>query len=213
MSNVTAKSQLPKRDYKSLEWEAMVLYIKNRLSPAIICKQLHLSKSVLYSWVKKGRWSELRPGGQNPTRESEKYILLRKQAMVLYIKDGVSAEAISQRLNVSIPTLHKWSKGGAWLELRPDREILSEYKAAAMYVEKGMTTGEISHHLSVSELTVKMWVDLNGWNAARLVNDAPKMVIDVLTGFMQHFESMFPNCRYEAQIAINDFLTNINPKK
>jgi transposase len=194
--------------------QAAVLYIKHGMAVKTICQELKVSKSLVSGWVRAGGWNELKPGNKAAaSKESEKYAALRKQAMVLYIKSGLSAEVICKQLNISQPTLQKWNKAGNWQELRPDMEVLNEYKAAALYIEQGMSTGEISQRLSVSELTVKIWVDLNGWNATRLAKNAPDMINDVLTAFNQHFNDLFPQNDLKVEFAIQDFIASNKPKK
>ena len=120
------------------------------------------------------------------------YEALKFEAMVLYIKEGLSAEAISKRINVSMPTLQKWNKAGRWNELRPDMEILGQYKAATLYIVDGLTTGAISQKLSIPEITLNAWVALNGWNAARLVSQSKDLTTDVVASFCQYFKMAFP---------------------
>ena len=90
------------------------------------------------------------------------YSNLKFQASVMYIKYGLSADAIHQKLNIAMQTISTWRRAGKWDELRPDLEVLNEYKAAKLYVKDNLTSGEIAMRLSIPEGTVKMWIDLNG---------------------------------------------------
>ncbi|MDB5029716.1 hypothetical protein [Mucilaginibacter sp.] len=140
------------------------------------------------------------------------YAVLEFQAAVLYIKDGLSAQAICDKLNLSMPTIQKWNEAGRWKDLRPDMELLNEYKAAHLYVEKGLTTGEISQQLSIPETLVKLWIYKNGWDAAKLVSKSQNVVFEVVSAFCLHFTTIFPKDAAQIEVAQNDFIKKITAK-
>jgi len=130
---------------------------------------------------------------------------LKLQSSILYIKYGLSAEAIHQKLNISMVTLAKWNKAECWKELRPDMDVLKEYKAANLYIVSAMNTGEIAQLLSISETQVKCWIDLNGWNAARLLSQSQNAVTDIVADFCSYFKSIFPRESAMIEVAQNEY--------
>ena len=201
------------RDFETLKHEAAVMFIKQAMPVKAICKELKISTAKLCEWIKLDHWNDLR---QHPnSKVNLKMNALRNEAAVLYIKNGLSAEAISQQLDVSLPTLAKWNKEGRWSELRPDVPTIKQHKAAVMYVAEGMTSGAIAQAISVSEITVKMWIDLYGWNIARLVYNAPNGAEAILTGFCKQLIQLLPKETGAIVIAQHNYLKNLkfNPDK
>jgi hypothetical protein len=64
--------------------------------------------------------------------------------------------------------------------------------------------------LSIPELTVKYWIDLNGWEAAKLVSQAKGNITEVVANFCSSFKAMFPGETTMIEFAQNDYLKSLN---
>jgi transposase len=140
------------------------------------------------------------------------YEALKFDAMVLYIKHGLSAEAIHQQLNISMPTLQKWNNAGRWKELRPDLEIMNQYKASAMFLQKGMSIKDISINLNVPETIVTIWANLFGWHTAKMLSDGQNIASDILDTFCQQLAAFLPNEGTVIYFAKTEYLKSLKPK-
>jgi len=198
------------QDYEALTFKAQaakIMHIKHGLPFRVIAKQLHISVYTIQRWSDAEKWQELRPDINRDKKATE-----RKQAAILFIKHGLTASAISEKLNVSMQTLKKWKDAGNWQELRPDFQILSEYKAAGMYIEKGMSVSDICQLLNVSELTVNIWIYKNGWNAARLVSQAQNVTVEIVEDFCSYFKKYFPDDAAKVEVMQNGYNKSITSK-
>lgn len=139
------------------------------------------------------------------------YDLLKFQASVLYIKHGLSAEAIHQQLDIAMPTLSKWNKQDRWDELRPDMLQFKEYRAAVMYIDENLNTGLIAQKLSVSEITVKMWVTVNRWDVVKNIMNCQDLASGVAAMFCSHVKFLFPKEGSLIEVAFNSYIKSIKP--
>jgi len=140
------------------------------------------------------------------------YKALEFQAAVLYIKEGLSAKVICERLNLSMPTVQKWNKQGQWDKLRPNLEILTQYRAAALYIEKGFTTGQIAQQLSTSEKQIEIWIYMYGWDAARQIAQAQNIIVELTAAFCAHYKKLFPDDAAQIEVVQNDFIKKVTAK-
>ena len=146
------------------------------------------------------------------SRTPQEYEALKFDAQVLYVKEGLSAKEICNRLNLSMPTLQKWNDAGRWKELRPDFELLNQHKAAGLFIEKGLPSNEIAEKLSISEITIKLWIFQYSWEAARLISQAQNINLEIVSAFCDHFNKWFPEDTTKIQVAKESYLKSLAPK-
>jgi len=195
------------RDFETFKHEAAVLFIKHGMTGREICAKLNIPTGKFQKWSTAGQWQQLRPETTHKKPGPKIH-----EAAILYIKNGLSAIAISQALNVSVPTISKWCKEGQWEVLRPDFLVMAEYKAANLYIKEGRSACEISQLLNVQEPTIKYWIYANGWDAARLVSASTNLIADVVAAFCQHYKTMFPKQATEIEFAQIEYIKTITPK-
>jgi transposase len=148
----------------------------------------------------------------NKGRTPADYEALKLECAVLYIKNGLSAQVISDRLNISKPTISKWNTAGRWSELRPDFETLKHYDAAGLFIDKAMSEAQISQQLGISETIIKIWVDLYGWGAAREMTKTRNVFIDSANSFCRYYKSLFPNHSTEIELVQQEYIKKMTPK-
>jgi uncharacterized protein YjcR len=196
-----------KKDYEELRFQAAVLFIKHGCPIREIVKKLGIPSGKLQKWSNDGKWNELRPDIKIDKNEGIKH-----QAAILYIKEGLTAIEVGDKLNISQPTILKWNKAGRWADFRTDKDKLNEYKAASLYIEKGLTANEISQRLSTPETLIKLWIYVNGWDAARLVSQSQDTIAEIVTAFSTHFKSLFPRDAAQIEVAKDDYIKKLTSK-
>lgn len=184
--------------------EAERLFNTTDIPVGEIATTVGVDVSTVYTWAKKHSWR---------TDRIKDHEQLRFDASVLYIKHGLSLNAISKHIGSSLPTISKWSKEGRWNELRPDLSVMNEYKAAAMYISDQMEVAEICSKLSLPETTVRIWIDLNGWETPRNLGRVQSATAEIVNCYCTCFKSLFPHLTTEVEFAKKEFtktITGIN---
>jgi len=142
----------------------------------------------------------MKTDNQQVVKDRAYYADLKHKAAVLFIKHGLSAKEINNRLGVSMNSISIWRQAGKWDELRPDLSAVKEYNAAHLYINEGLTTGQTAMKLSISETTIKIWADLNRWETAKLLTGTLNTAAETINLFCEHFTKSFPHLGAEIEV-------------